>query len=183
MVDSLYHLTAADKKQLLKVLERYQGVFDGRLGKYPTAKSSIELKPGAEPSWSKHYQVPYKIREAFHKELDIMIEYGVLIPIGNSQWGFPSFIISNKDGLVRWISGFRISNGIIIRKPFALPRIQDIMKRRVKYKHFTKIDLSMMFYCFELDDQAKQLCGISLKSGNCAYTRLPMGVKISPDVV
>ena len=69
VVDSLYHLTAADKKQLLKVLERYQGFFDGTLGKYPTAKSSIELKPGAEPSWIKPYQVPYKIREAFHKEI------------------------------------------------------------------------------------------------------------------
>ena len=71
---------------------------------------------------------------------------------------------------------------MIIRKPFALPRIQDIMNRRVKYKHFSKIDLSMMFYCFELDNQGKQLRVISLESGNYAYTRLPMGVKISPDV-
>ena len=111
-----------------------------------------------------------------------MIEYGVLIPIGNSHWEFPSFIIPKKDGRVRWISEFRRLKEIIIRKPFALPTIQYIMNRRGKYKHFTKINLSMMLYCFEMDDQAKRLCVISLESGNYAYTRLPMGVNISPDV-
>ena len=85
VVDSLDHLTAAEEKQLLNLLERYQGVFDLRLGKHPTAKISIELKLGAEPSWSKLYQVLYKRRESFHKDLDSIIKYGVLIPIGNYQ--------------------------------------------------------------------------------------------------
>ena len=67
------------------------------------------------------------------------------------------------------MSDFRRLKKIIIRKPFALSSIQDIMNRRGKYKHFTKIDLSMILYCFELDNQAKQLCVISLESGNYAY--------------
>ena len=50
VVDSLDRLTAAEKTQLLQVLERYQSVFDGRLGKHPTDKISIKLKPGAETS-------------------------------------------------------------------------------------------------------------------------------------
>ena len=182
VVDSLDNLTAAEKNHLLKVLERCQGLFYGRLGKHPTAKISIELKLGDERSWRKPYQLPYKRREVFHKDLDSMIEDGALIPLGNPQWGIPSFIIPKKNGRVIWISDFIRLNEIIIRKPCALPRIQDIMNRRGKYKHFTKIDLYMMFYCFELDDQEKQLCIIYPESGKYAYTRLPMGVNISQDI-
>ena len=40
----------------------------------------------------------------------------------------------------------------------------------------------MMFYCFRLDAASQHICVISLEEGNYAYTRLPMGVKISPDV-
>ena len=111
-----------------------------------------------------------------------MIADGVLVRIGPSEWGFPSFIMPKKDMRVRWISDFRELNKMIIREPHVLPRIQDIMNGRSTYRYFTKIDLSMMFYCFRLDAASQRICVISLESGNYAYTRLPMGVKISPDV-
>ena len=63
-----------------------------------------------------------------------------------------------------------------------MPKIQDIMNWRGKYKYFTKIDLSMFFYCFELDDESKELCMINTPYGLFRYTRLAMGVKVSPDV-
>ena len=71
---------------------------------------------------------------------------------------------------------------MIVQKPYVLPRIQVIMNKRGTYNYFTKIDLSMMFYCFELDEQSKEMCVILLEEGNFCYNRLPMGVKISPDV-
>ena len=63
-----------------------------------------------------------------------------------------------------------------------MPKIQDIMDWRGKYKYFTKIDLSMFFYCFELDDESKELCIINTPYELFHYTRLAMGVKVSPDV-
>ena len=39
-----------------------------------------------------------------------------------------------------------------------------------------------MFYCFRLDKESQEICVISLEDGNYKYTRLPMGVKISPDI-
>merc|ERR1711884_696086 len=128
------------------------------------------------------YPVPFARREAFRRELQSLINDGVLIRIGTSTWGFPSFIIPKKDLRVRWVSDFRILNEMILREPHTLPRIQDIMNERSTNTFFTKIDLSMMFYCFMLDEESQKICVISLEDGNYAYTRLPMGVKISPDV-
>ena len=63
-----------------------------------------------------------------------------------------------------------------------MPKSQDIMNCRGKYKLFTTIDWSMFFYCFELDDESKELCTINTPYGLFFHTMLAMGVKVSPDV-
>ena len=56
------------------------------------------------------------------------------------------------------------------------------MNGRSNYRYFTKIDLSLMFYCFMLDKPSQRLCVITTEFGTYRYLRLPMGVKVSPDV-
>ena len=182
VVTQLDHLNQEQKSLLKSVFEKYKRVFDGTLGKHPTAKIDIELIPGAKPIYQNPYPVSFKRRKLFQRELDNMISDGVFSPIGESEWGFPSFIIPKKDGRVRWLSDFRKLNKLIVRKPFPLPKIQDILLERGTYTYFTKIDLSMMFYCFELSERSKRICVISTENNNYSYNRLPMGVKISPDV-
>ncbi|CAJ1928093.1 unnamed protein product [Cylindrotheca closterium] len=71
---------------------------------------------------------------------------------------------------------------MIKRKVWLLPKIQDILKEQNGYKYFTKLDLLMFLYTFEMDKASKDLCGIVTSFGNYRYTRLPMGVKQSPDI-
>jgi hypothetical protein len=48
------------------------------------------------------------------------------------------------------------------RKENPLPRIQDILRHRPRYKLFTKINLtcSMCYYTYELDEESANLCVI-----------------------
>ena len=72
-----------------------------------------------------------------------------------SQWAAPSFVVPKKDNRIRIVTDFRELNKRILMRPYHLPKIQEVMRKQQGYKYFTKIDLSMCFYCFELDDESK----------------------------
>ena len=182
VADMQKHLTEHQRLKLRNILRKHPTLFDGKLGRYPHQKFHLELVDGAEPVYQKPYGVPYKQEELFLQELHRLCDEGVLEKVTEpSGWAAPTFITPKKDGRVRWVSDFRELNKLLVRRPFPLPRIQDIMNRRGKYKYFTKIDLSMFFYCFELDDESKDMCTINTPFGLYRYTRLAMGIKTSPD--
>ncbi len=49
-----------------------------------------------------------------------------------------------------------------------------------KYKFFTKLDISMKIYTFELGKPSQDFCIIAMPFGNYKYKQLPMGLKWTP---
>ena len=122
------------------------------MGIYPHKLINIEVKPNAQSIHSRPYSVPNAHETVFLKELKHLIKIGVLRLFGATRWGSPTFIIPKEYSRVIWVFDFRQSNKVIRRRIYSFPQIHDILNRRPGYEYFTKLDLSMCYYIFELND-------------------------------
>ena len=175
------HLTPSQQQDLLGVWLKCGRIFDGVLRAYPDKELHLDLMPDAKPAHHRHFAVPRNIHDTFKKELFRFVDISILERVGSTEWAAPHFAIPKKDGRLRMISDFRSLNAQMYRLVYPFPRIEDILRRRKGYKYFTKLDISMCFHTFKLDEFSSNLCVITTPFGKFRYRRLPMGVKQSPD--
>ena len=71
-------------------------------------------------------------------------------------------------------------NKIIKPTNYTLPIITDTLRKRHGYKYFTKIDISMQYYAFELTEEVKNMCVITTPFGNYSYERAPIDLRNTP---
>ena len=182
IVDNLKYLDKNKQTKLLNLLKKYEPMFDGALGKYTGSTYKIELKDNIKPYHAKPFPIPKVHEPTLKKEVERLVKIGVLRKINNSEWAAPTFIIPKKNGTVRFISDFRELNKRIRRKPFPIPRIQDLLLKLEGFKYASSLDLNMGYYHIELCPQSKRLCTIVLPWGKYEYQKLPMGLCNSPDI-
>ena len=182
VVDSCTNLTSKQKRSLYRLLKKYEPLFDGTLGDWKNSDVSIKLKPDAKPYHGRPYGVPHVYEATFRKEVERLCQLGVLKKENDSEWAAGAFIIPKANGTVRFLSDFRELNKRIVRKPFPIPKIQDLLQKLQGFQYATSLDLNMGYYTIRLDPDAQKLCTIILPWGKYSYQRLPMGVANSPDL-
>ena len=130
----------------------------------------------------KPFPVPRIHELTFKQELDQLEYLKVIKKINRSQWGAPKFLIAKKDSTLCFISDFRELNKLILRQPYPIPKIQDLLLILEGFCYGTTLDLNMGYYHIELSDKSKELCTIVTQWGKYEYQQLPMGLCNSPDI-
>ena len=103
----------------------------------------VELREEAKPYHARPYPIPKGYEQTLKMEVERLCKVGVLKKVNHSEWAAPTFIIPKKDGSVRFISDFRELNKRIKRKPYPIPKIQDLLLKLEGFKHATLLDLNM----------------------------------------
>jgi hypothetical protein len=140
---SASHLAVEEQSHLHEALTEYSDPFDGTLGKWNMGAYDIELRPEATPYHARAFPIPKAYTDTLKVEVEQLVEAGVLKQVNRSEWAAPTFIIPKKDGSVRFISNFWELNKRIRRKPFPIPKIQDMLLKLEGFKCATSLVLAV----------------------------------------
>ena len=98
---------------MLNLLLLQHEEFDSTLGDWRGEEVNFELRSDARPYHGRPFPVPHYHKETIKTEVKRLVEIGVLKPIQESEWAFPSFIIPKKSkdpknaGTVRFLNDLR----------------------------------------------------------------------------
>ena len=120
IVDKCSYLTREQQTDLLHLLSKFPGLFDGELKTFKGPPIHLELIDHPTPVRSRAYPVPRSQLPVFKNELDRLVKIGVLERAKWSEWIAGTFIVPKKDGRVRWSTDFRGLNRSLKRHVYPL---------------------------------------------------------------
>ena len=139
-------LNAEEITLLLILLGDFEELFDGTSGDWSTESDDLVLQPYFKPFNRIYYPVTRFNKETFRKELKRLVEIGVLIPVQQSQYSTPVFIIPNKEGTARFITDYHRLNKKLVRKKNTLLTIVETMQQLEGFQYATSLDLNTGYY-------------------------------------
>lgn len=180
------HLNKEERINLEKLCAKYSDVFyleGDKLSTTDIYNHSIQLKKDIQPIFSKPYRLPHALKGEVHKQIDQMLNDGI-IEHCRSEWSSPILLVPKKidnSGTKKWrlVVDYRKLNNVIQDDKFPLMNITEILDSLSGCMYFSHMDLHQGFYNVNLDKDSRKFTAFC--SGRYQMTRMPMGLKTSPN--
>ena len=122
-------------------------------------------------------------RDRVKKELDRLLQAGIIEPVQTAEWAAPIVPVVKSDGSIRICGDYKVTvNKAAEVESYPLPRIDDLLASLGGGKIFTKLDLAHAYQQVPLADCAKQYVVINTLQGLYRYNRLPFGITLAPAI-
>lgn len=121
--------------------------------------------------------------ELLKKDLEKMVESGVLTPALDSSWAIHVMYIPKKTGDKRLVRKFQDLNKVTVRDPWPLPVITHLLEAFNGAKYFSAGDLLKGFHSIGCaDEETIKKLTITTPYGNYSYKKTPFGIVNGPSV-
>lgn len=180
------HLNQEERVQLFKLIKNYSQVLH-KPGDKLTFSNKVKhvINTTDElPVHTKSYRYPYVHKEEVNKQVNQMLEDGIIQP-SNSPWSSPIWIVPKKmdaSGQKKWrlVVDYRKLNEKTVDDRYPLPNITDILDKLGRCQYFTTLDLASGFHQIEMDPNSISKTAFNVEHGHYEYTRMPFGLKNAP---
>ena len=173
----------AVRAELQGLLKQYEDVFPEQLPKGKPPKRTVEFEINTEEGATPPNKPPYRLSPKEHEELQAQIEdllaQGHIRP-STSPYGAPVLFVPKKDGRWRMCVDYRALNRQTIRDRYPLPRIDDLLDRLGKAKHFTTLDLATGYHQIAVKNEDIPKTAFRTQRGQFEFVVMPFGVTNAP---
>ena len=162
---------------------KYSEVFSDTFGKLKDVKAKLILKENSSEKFVKARPVPYSLRDKIDKELDKLVDQGVIEKVNVCDWATPIVPIVKGNGDIRIYGDYKVTvNPVLQIEQYPLPRIDDLFASLSGGQHFSKIDLKNVYLQIEMEEESKKLLTINTHRGLFRYNRLVFGIASAPAI-
>ena len=125
------------------------------------------------------YRLPHAYRESVKKELEELLEQGIIIPSG-SDWAAPIVLVGKKDGSLRLCVDYRRLNSISKADAYPMPRIDELIDGLGKARYISTLDLAKGYWQVPVAVEDQPKAAFTTPFGLYEFTRMPFGLKGAP---
>lgn len=170
-------LTEAQKKALGDTVKLFpSSKTTGRLGRTHLYSHKIDTGTAA-PFKQKYYPISKFVLDDLNKEVDRMLEMGVIEEATCCPWNNPTVAVKKKDGSMRLCLDARKLNNVIIQEAYPIPHIASIMNNLSGSKFLSSIDLEAAFWQIPLEPESKQKTAFTIpQRGHYQFRVVPFGL-------
>ena len=169
--------------EMNQLLEEYSDRFKG-LGKLKDVSLKIQVDSSVTPIAQKARRLPILMQPQVNTELERLLELGVIEPVSKPPtWVNPIVVVPKKDpGSIRMCVDMRAANTSIIREPYQIPTLEELIHEYNGCTVFTKLDLNKGYHQIELDEESRYLTAFATHKGIFRYTRLLFGMSSAAEL-
>ena len=167
------------RDRIMRMLEKHETVFEGKLGQVESTVHRINLKPGTPPVRLQPYRAGPDKREKIREQIEYQLAAGVIEP-ANTEWSSPVLLAPKKDGTQRFCVDFRRLNAATIPDTYPLPRMDDCIDSLSNANIFTLLDALWGYWQVPIAEEDKDKTTFTSHMGTYRYLRMPFGLRNAP---
>ena len=164
--------------QLQDLLEEYSLVIQAKPGWTTVIKHEIHVE-NAAPVRQRAYRIPYSQWEAVKKELDKMLEVGVVCP-STRTWASPIVMVEKKDDGLRFCVDYRRLNQLSKFDTYPIPRIEEVFESVGSSTVITTLDLASGYWQIPMAEGSQEKSEFTTPFGLFELTVMPFGLHRAP---
>lgn len=164
-------------------VKKYPNLFSDSLGCLKNVEIDLNLKPGSKPIFCKARPLPFALRDSVEKEINRLVDLGILVPVKYSEYASPIVPVLKRDGSMRLCADFSVTiNKQLLVEKFPLPRQEDLFSKLYGGRYYSKLDLSQAYNQLKLKKECQTLTCINTHKGLFKFTRLVFGLASAPAI-
>ena len=137
-------LAPSQQEDLRQLLSEFPDVAGEGLGRTAAIQHEVRVMD-SEPIRQQPYRVPVSRKERVKKEIDKMLEMGIIQP-STSPWASPIVLVEKKDGDIRFCVDYRKLNEVSKFDAYPMPRVEEVLESVGAAKFISTLDLAKGYW-------------------------------------